>query len=87
MKRIRKELQELEECPERWFLVHSNASDPSKWVVHMLGPPDSPYADGVFVVHVSFPADYPFKPCRAVYATPVYHPGISPTGGYVVAQV
>ena len=40
----------------------------------------APYNLGAFRIRIDYPADYPFKPPKIKFETPIYHPNVDEAG-------
>ncbi|GMF69144.1 unnamed protein product [Aspergillus oryzae] len=58
--------------PEGITVELANESDIYQWKVYMDGPEGSP-----FLVKLSLPTEYPFKPPSVSFGTKIYHPNVT----------
>src|SRR5262245_20404734 len=78
---LRKQLAELKKKPVDGFsagLVYDD--DSYKWQVLVIGPPETLYEGGFFKAILDFPREYPQKPPKMRFVTPIYHPNIDSNG-------
>jgi len=76
-KRIMREYQNMQSEGKDVYLTNNEISE---WKVFMMGPPNTAYEGGVWVLSVIFPTDYPFKPPKVEFLNPIYHCNISNQG-------
>mmetsp|Transcript_31046 Transcript_31046/g.41027 ORF Transcript_31046/g.41027 Transcript_31046/m.41027 type:complete len:547 (+) Transcript_31046:50-1690(+) len=79
-KRILREYDDYMKDPQPNTFVFMNADDVTKWKAVITDLP-VPYENGTWVLTIEFPTDFPFKPMKIRFITPIFHCNISSGGG------
>lgn len=81
-KRIQQEIKDINENPiTNCSAGPYNDNDITRWKAVIIGPEGTPYHSGVFELEVQFTSEYPFKPPKIKFITPIYHCNINKQGG------
>jgi ubiquitin-conjugating enzyme E2 D/E len=80
VRRLTKELQEIRKDPPLNISAGPINDNLFEWEAVLLGPTETPYEGGVFILSLHIPLDYPMKPPNILFKTKIYHPNINSTG-------
>ena len=82
LKRIKNEIEGLMQFPiPNCSAGPIDESNMTHWQATIFGPEDTPYHGGIFYLDIQFTNEYPFKPPRVFFKTPIYHCNINKQGG------
>jgi ubiquitin-conjugating enzyme E2 S len=66
-----------------YYLQPSDGDDLSQLTILLAGPPGTPFAQGVWKLHLKLPDDYPKSPPKATFKTRIWHPNMEELTGAV----
>lgn len=79
LKRIMKEIETYNKNPHPFVAIYPCANI-NIWKILLLGPKETPYENGLFVLYANFPGEYPFKAPEVRFITPIYHCNMNQQG-------
>jgi ubiquitin-conjugating enzyme E2 D/E len=80
LKRLNKEWTEFQNYPVANISAHPIDNDMFHWRGKIIGPSDTPFEGGVFMLDIVCPNKYPFEPPKYTMLTKMFHPNISSNG-------
>eukprot|EP00842_Homolaphlyctis_polyrhiza_P003419 jgi/Hompol1/4078/HPOL_006909-RA len=82
LRRIEREIRQCLADPDATVTVRTVDDNLCHLKGVFKGPADTVYDGGEFTVDIQIPDEYPFRPPKMKFDTPIYHPNISSqTGG------
>lgn len=79
-KRILREMNDLNNNSNSIYKIIPDESNIFNWKSHIKGPEKTPYENGIFILNITFPNDYPFRAPKIKFETPIYHCNINERG-------
>lgn len=81
IKRINKEIDFINEFDKDLFWAEPLEGNIKKWRGYLIGQKDTVYDGGKFELSIEFTNEFPFKPPKIFFITPIYHCNINSRGG------
>ena len=79
--RVTQELKDLQENPVPNCSTGPVEDKLTHWNATIFGPDETPYEGGIFKLNIEFTSEYPFKPPKIYFVTPIYHCNVNKNGG------
>ena len=80
-------MKELNDCinnPINNAKVFPSKDDAFSWKALLIGPKGTSYNLGCYLLSITFPSDYPFKPPKVVFITKIYHCNVNSSGSLCI---
>ena len=77
---IRKAMDILQKENSTQFSAGPIGDNIYNWQAMIVGPERSPYENGIFFLNIDFSDNYPFRPPKIQFLTPIFHPNINCAG-------
>ncbi len=81
LNRVKQELKDLQDNPVQNCSAGPIEDVLTHWQATIFGPEETPYEGGIFKLDIEFTNEYPFKPPKIVFLTPIYHCNVNSRGG------
>jgi len=76
-----------EEGKDPQFRVWLKDGNLQHWGAKIRGPPDTPFAGGIYLLDLKFPDRYPYTPPNIHFVTKMYHPNVSTSSGDICLDI
>ena len=89
MKYLKKEYDNLQHDPilSLGCTVGLVKNDIFHWKITLIGPVDTPYAGGLFILTTDFPEKYPEQKPEVKFVNKIYHLNVSPRSGHICINI
>ena len=86
--RIEREIEEIYlDPPDNVSAGPIKDDDKYHWEAVITGPEETDYKDGVFLLDITIPKEYPYKTPHCVFKTKIWHPNIDPDSGEICITI
>mmetsp|Transcript_10901 Transcript_10901/g.26697 ORF Transcript_10901/g.26697 Transcript_10901/m.26697 type:complete len:170 (-) Transcript_10901:437-946(-) len=80
------QLKELSKRPPEFFSAGlADEANMYEWDICITGPPDTLFEGGIFNAKLIFPPQYPDRPPKMKFVTPIWHPNVYPNGDVCIS--
>nr|CDS35043.1 ubiquitin conjugating enzyme E2 L3 [Hymenolepis microstoma]CUU98071.1 ubiquitin conjugating enzyme E2 L3 [Hymenolepis microstoma] len=86
-KRLQKELIAVNEDDIKEFFKLDEPGDNLNCWTGLLLPDKPPFDKGAFQIQIIFEPDYPIKPPKLTFKTPIYHPNVDEKGQFCLPLI